>query len=302
MGDKFSIAVNRLIASTIPWCLLILAQGILLTNFVYASPSGKEDITKVVSYVVEVQNKGGTYLTGVNVYIAIPLSRTPWQLLTDVKSTPPFKERLNKGDEGEFLLVTTDLPPYGIVPISIQAKLKLFQEGEPGDKPSKEQEDYLLATRYNESSNEKIIKSALPLQRDTIAATARAVSKWINDTLSVTGYTERRYGALYALEHGGGDCTEFADLFVALLRVLKIPSRTITGMLLGDEVNIRAQNYHTWAEYFDGAKWQTTDPSRIKEDYKPGHYVAFGIQSSTDKVDVPRLFYTENSSVEIRWR
>lgn len=83
---------------------------------------------------------------------------------------------------------------------------------------------------------------------------ARFVSKRLR-------YSTKRdtFSVLTTLEHGAGDCTEFAALFTALARALGIPCRRVTGLAyLGDEA--RAFGWHAWCEVAVRGSWLPVDP------------------------------------------
>ena len=57
-----------------------------------------------------------------------------------------------------------------------------------------------------------------------------------------------------------GDCTEYADLFVAVCRAKNIPARVITGISVQSD-NTKAK--HNWAEvYLKEYGWVPFDPSK----------------------------------------
>ena len=61
------------------------------------------------------------------------------------------------------------------------------------------------------------------------------------------------------LAAGQGDCTEYAQLFVALARAVDIPAREVSGWVyLGD----KAQRFggHAWAEVVIDGRWISADP------------------------------------------
>jgi transglutaminase-like putative cysteine protease len=66
-------------------------------------------------------------------------------------------------------------------------------------------------------------------------------------------------GAVEALERGKGDCTEYADLFVAVCRAKEIPARVVTGYTVRFDSE---SPKHNWAEvYLQSYGWVPFDPS-----------------------------------------
>lgn len=69
-----------------------------------------------------------------------------------------------------------------------------------------------------------------------------------------------------AIRLGRGDCTEYAELLVALCRLEKIPARMVSGYVLNSETSNSA---HNWAEVFiEDVGWIPLDPTAI--DASPG--------------------------------
>jgi len=60
---------------------------------------------------------------------------------------------------------------------------------------------------------------------------------------------EQEQGALWALENGVGDCSEYSYLFVALCRAAGIPARIQVGFAFGSNYET-LENGHMWAEYY----------------------------------------------------
>ncbi len=67
-----------------------------------------------------------------------------------------------------------------------------------------------------------------------------------------------RQGALWALQNGVGDCSEYTDLAIALARAAGIPARAMYGWGYSDD-NIIG---HAWPEfYLPNVGWQPADPT-----------------------------------------
>lgn len=63
-------------------------------------------------------------------------------------------------------------------------------------------------------------------------------------------YTDR----CQTLERGSGTCSEYANVYVAIMRNMGIPARFISGYIYGE-------GYHAWAEfYLKGYGWIPVDP------------------------------------------
>lgn len=57
-----------------------------------------------------------------------------------------------------------------------------------------------------------------------------------------------------------GDCTEYAQLFIALARLNDIPAREVSGLIYGYDETESSFYGHAWAEVWLGNKWVEVDP------------------------------------------
>ncbi len=84
----------------------------------------------------------------------------------------------------------------------------------------------------------------------------RAVVDWVSREMKYE-LTPRHLDDLTLLEVRRGDCTEYAQLTIALLRALGIPARMRIG-LAGEGSMLVA---HAWVEFHDGVSWHEIDPT-----------------------------------------
>lgn len=124
-------------------------------------------------------------------------------------------------------------------------------------------ESWLKHEKFIESDADSIRDVAATIPGDSLEERIENTLRFVSQTLRYTGYREESLGARRALEEREGDCSEFADLFVALCRAQGIPARTCDGILL---MSARAGDTprHKWAEvYFEGLGWVPVDPLRV---------------------------------------
>jgi transglutaminase-like putative cysteine protease len=57
-----------------------------------------------------------------------------------------------------------------------------------------------------------------------------------------------------------GDCTEYAQLFVALARLNGIPAREVGGLVYNYSDKLPQFSGHAWAEVWMGDGWREVDP------------------------------------------
>jgi hypothetical protein len=133
--------------------------------------------------------------------------------------------------------------------------------------------------RWIESDSERIINLADELTADkaTVCEKARAIYDYVvHDAGSYGGYERWDKGAWSALEESGGDCTEFADLQIALSRAAGIPARFVAGVTCCTQgAYSRAKAKHNWLELsLPGAGWVPMDPTWAKGAEHPDVYFA----------------------------
>ena len=84
----------------------------------------------------------------------------------------------------------------------------------------------------------------------------RAVVDWVKREMKYE-ITPRQLDDVTLLELRRGDCTEYAQLTIALLRALGIPARMRTGLAGEGSVLVA----HAWVEFHDGEGWHEIDPT-----------------------------------------
>lgn len=117
---------------------------------------------------------------------------------------------------------------------------------------------WLVHELYLEKYSPLIQNLAKRLQGKNEEETLRNCFDFVVKTLSKRPYDDKDYGAVWALQQKKGDCTEFADLFIALCRANGIPARFCQGYLL-ETVPDTAK--HDWPEvYTKQYGWVPFDP------------------------------------------
>jgi transglutaminase-like putative cysteine protease len=186
-----------------------------------------------------------------------------------------------KSDDGNRVLETKFdlLPPYGVKKISISADITSISSAKassvvPG-------ESYLKAEKYIEVEDEKIVAIAKQLSGDTKKQTATNIYNWVTNNLGNSGYTSQDKGALFALESGKGDCTEFMYLTIALARASGIYARGVGGYVYPQSTLVKSADYHNWAELYFDDKWHVIDSQKKVFSDQSGDYIS--IRHLSDK-------------------
>jgi hypothetical protein len=203
-----------------------------------------------IHYGFTITNTGSSVAKEVHFWTYAPIGQinlqtsVPYQLITD--------------DLGNQILHFTfnNIPPYAARIITIEAGINLTAQANRDTKP------YLQAEPFCEVDDPAIVELARRLKGSTTIKTVENIFQWVSNNVRYTGYLKNPRGALYALKHKQGDCTEYMYLFVALCRANKIPARGIGGYLANSSPMLRPDAYHNWAECYVDGTWRIIDPQR----------------------------------------
>jgi len=201
-----------------------------------------------------------------DVSIRIPIAAEHYAINLKCDSNQPMKTFNVKGNilgQLRFSSLSSKVVRW-IVDISIRTFEKIESGSNWGKKSEYESSDvqkYCEAKKYWEINTETIQKAAIRITAesgDDIHQMIRKTFSFVRQSIKLPEPQDRRYGALRALSYGFGDCDEFTDLFVTLLRALRIPTRRITGVFaIGEKIE-----NHTWAEVllpYPSQHWATFD-------------------------------------------
>jgi len=107
-------------------------------------------------------------------------------------------------------------PPYAAKIVTVKADLLLSSGVNTLTVP--DMQFFLKPEKYIESDNPALYRKAQRLKGATPLKTAENIFHWVADNIDYAGYLKNNRGALYALTHREGDCSEFMYLFAALCR------------------------------------------------------------------------------------
>lgn len=136
---------------------------------------------------------------------------------------------------------------------------------------------WLEPERFIESNDARLRELAMTLRRASDLDTARAIYDWTATHVEYAGYLPDDLGALYAFLHGRGDCTEYADLVVALARANQLPARMVEGYVTERDAEVRSVDYHNWAEVFIDGAWRIVDAQKRNWLAARSGYVAYRV-------------------------
>ncbi|MBI5444383.1 MAG: hypothetical protein HY900_24630 [Deltaproteobacteria bacterium] len=179
------------------------------------------------------------------------------------------------GDEsGNQVLhfVFEDVAPFSRRIVTVRVDLALAESANAV--PDEDLSTYLLSDLNIESEAPDILRLAEFLKSDSAAGTARRIFEWVAANVEYSGYLREDRGGLRALRSRKGDCTEYASLFVALSRASGIPAVVVSGYVYAGASVLRPDDFHAWAEFWEGRKWQVSDPQREAFNQRVLDYVA----------------------------
>jgi transglutaminase-like putative cysteine protease len=164
---------------------------------------------------------------------------------------------------------------------------------------------------YVECDDEEVQALADQLAQDQTnpCQTLEALYDYVREHITYNAYEAGDRGAVWALEHGTGDCTEFADALLALSRAAGIPARFLEGVTYreGGSSDL-TQIKHDWLEaYLPDHGWVPLDPTwgrfRNKRDayfarISPDHVVVT-VGRNLSTLDGYHYFYYTWSGAEV---
>ena len=134
--------------------------------------------------------------------------------------------------------------------------------------------DFLKHEKYIEKDDPKIQQIAKNIKGSSQANLIKNIQDYVVNNMDYY-IDDNSMGALYAVENKSGQCTEYADLFVAICRAKGLPARVVVGYVDTTEAPLNPR--HAWAEvYLQRYGWVPFDPTWADVQYKSAkqfHYM-----------------------------
>ena len=178
----------------------------------------------------------------------------------------------NGNQYAEFVFVN----PKRYVKIKIKVKAELFEynlmtaikKGEKTPANNLELAEFLKQEKYIEKNDTRLREAAKGIEGRVEIEKVLNIYDYVTDNMEYAIVNNKALGAVNALIHGKGDCTEYSDLFVALCRAKNIPARVITGYRVDRN---STSPKHNWTEvYLQNYGWVPFDPSNGDVGNAPG--------------------------------
>ena len=200
--------------------------------------------------------------------VAVPKTIDRRQNVLEVTYDPQPVDIFDEGENryAEFLFIE----PASDIVVSISGEAELFgydlssamEMKNPGGESVLNR--YLVSEQYLEKGSPEIRAVAESIEGADETDTVEGLFDYVVDNTSYTGYNPGEVGAEEAIERGGGDCSEFADILVALCRAKEIPAKTTDGFIVQEKVEGQDVSTikHSWAEvYIEEYGWVPFDPT-----------------------------------------
>jgi len=198
-------------------------------------------------------------LKGVKLLVPLVRNETPYHfvLIDEISATKNLTRIVTDPSGNEYALWEIDDIPRGrsftvnisYFILSFDVTFSIGTSITQQDDQTSENQKYTKPELHIESDNPYIVEAAKKAVGNETDPHKQVlmISKFVTDSLRYELQTEER-GALWALQHGVGDCSEYSYLFVALCRALGIPSRIQAGFAF-HELGETTEYGHMWAEY-----------------------------------------------------
>lgn len=245
---------------------------------------------RYVRYELTVQNTTAYVVPEAELWVCAPLPATPFQSRLSLTVSHPHEVHDDGLGNQVLKLVFSNVPPYAVRLVTLDATLAM---GAAEERQAPDPADWLAPGPLLEFEDEAFDRLAPAVDGTSSEAAARRLFDWVRGHIQPSAYDAADRGALYALIHRKGDCTEQAALFAALCRRAGIPARVMGGYVVSRNAVLHPSAYHNWAEFFADGRWHLADPlSGVWMD-RGDTYVATRVIGTSDTPlgDFPRFRY-----------
>jgi len=261
-----------------------------------------------LKHVITIMNPTNSIATGVNLYVPIVRNETARHYVILCSITPTSGHQLLSDSSGNIYACWENLVimPNQVFTVELVYRVLSFSITYTVNSSligsyNKNSELYLKYTQPEElieSDNHEIIEEAREITRGVSDphAKARLIYNFVVGYLQYE-MQEKEMGALWALEHRIGDCSEYSYLFVALCRAAGIPARIQAGFAF-HYAGQSLEEGHMWAEYYlENYGWIPVDATWQLFDALDGkHFNSIG---STPEIIPYTNYYINGTRVKL---
>ena len=201
----------------------------------------------------------------ISLLVVLPETLPNRQKIHEIKySQKPFRIFKRNGNSyAEFVFMN----PQRRIDIEISVTAELFRydfittSRNNNMNPVKEADfrEFLKDESYIEKDDKRIQETAKSIGGKNDLEIVQNIYDYVLDNMEYVLHGKESFGAVKALRLKKGDCSEYADLFVALCRARKIPARVVSGYTVNPDTKT---SRHNWVEvYLQRYGWVPFDPS-----------------------------------------
>jgi len=240
--------------------LLVAAATAVFVRYWVLGENEREPVVTVqrtLVYKLEVINLTSSLLEEPSVVVFAPASLPGRQQLMGIETDTAYKHLASSGGNNKLRLTMDPLPPHGTRVLDLRFDLKVTRGNQA--KAENGTQSLLSASLRYPSDHQRVKAVATQLEGATPEVIGRSIYDWVSNHIDGERYIARDLGALHALEHGEGDCTEYMTLTTTLARARGIPAHGMGGFVYSSDRIARPSDFHNWSEFRLGNRWQIVD-------------------------------------------
>lgn len=244
----------------------------------------------------------------------VPRDRDAWQRVTHLQFSHAPVERISADQDAlaRFFFRNLKAP----ITLTIDASVELRSASLIARRPAAGNKltdgnrvRFTSPERYIESDSPQVVALAERSGGGTIPQQLIGIQKCVEEVLARGEFDPLDHGAVAAIERGKGDCSEHADLFVAICRAKKIPAVVCEGFTIDAGLWKRKPPHHTWVMvWLEDRGWTRFDPldvsSRLaRHEAQSSWYIHLTDQRINDHLNghLYRLDWT-GAEAKVEWR
>ncbi|MCX4024714.1 transglutaminase domain-containing protein [Endozoicomonas sp. SM1973] len=245
-------------------------------------------VAKQVRYSFLVENRSDQYIKSAQFEAFAPVTSTPFQQVIDIKSNYDYQLKQDSIGNQSLVYALADIAPYSQKQITIEVKLDLYERQHQRFLTGLAHSQLTKSSNFIEVNHPTIKQVAARFENKPKQEMPLVITQWLYDNIKAVDYIKEDRGALYALTHLKGDCTEFMYAFIALMRQLESPAIGVAGFIAENKVTVlQPANYHNWTVFKQEDSWQLSDPLNNNLE-QAQDYIAFRIMVGDNSPDFLR--------------
>jgi len=217
------------------------------------------ELVKKIQFSFTIRNRTTRLVRKPEFWVYGPVKQTANQKCQTIVSSHPYTLMTDNLGNQILRYDLIDFPPFSSRIITIQADL-LFSSSLRQPYPLKINNSVSFVP-CKDASFDQLIQE---LRGETPCESAAKILSWISENVRYSGYMRNDRGFCFPFKKLEGDCTEFSNLFVIMAQSIGIPACRMAGFRFDDGFRLKPENYHNWAEFFEGDRWAFVDPQRGK--------------------------------------